>query len=220
MSKDYKDIAEITAYHSLNYLKNKLNITHEFFKGWKDALIGGEEIYYVGVLNGQPCMQRINPLYFDYDTETSDIEFIHEAQWCCYEMIMSATEIYDRLYDKMSEKQLNELLELMEDGVKGGINPELRKTSLDYAHIKLHNINGFTSNPFDGSDNIRLWHCCWKSFKKIGFVTVIDPETGMPEEYEVDETYKETGMELNVEWKWIIEVWEGYRYGEDGYVGI
>ena len=37
----YKDIAEITAYHSLNYLKNKLNITHEFFKGWKDALIGG-----------------------------------------------------------------------------------------------------------------------------------------------------------------------------------
>ena len=220
MSKDYKDIAEITAYHSLNYLKNKLNITHEFFKGWKDALIGGEEIYYVGVLNGQPCMQRINPLYFDYDTETSDIEFIHEAQWCCYEMIMSATEIYDRLYDKMSEKQLNELLELMEDGAKGGINPDLRKTSLDYAHIKLHNINGFTSNPFDGSDNIRLWHCCWKSFKKIGFVTVIDPETGMPEEYEVDETYKETGMELNVEWKWIIEVWEGYRYGEDGYVGI
>lgn len=220
MSKDYKDIAEITAYHSLNYLKNKLNITHEFFKGWKDALIGGEEIYYVGVLNGQPCIQRINPLYFDYDTETSDIEFIHEAQWCCYEMIMSATEIYDRLYDKMSEKQLNELLELMEDGAKGGINPELRKTSLDYAHIKLHNINGFTSNPFDGSDNIRLWHCCWKSFKKIGFVTVIDPETGMPEEYEVDETYKETGMELNVEWKWIIEVWEGYRYGEDGYVGI
>lgn len=220
MSKDYKDIAEITAYHSLNYLKNKLNITHEFFKGWKDALIGGEEIYYVGVLNGQPCMQRINPLYFDYDTETSDIEFIHEAQWCCYEMIMSATEIYDRLYDKMSEKQLNELLELMEDSAKGGINPELRKTSLDYAHIKLHNINGFTSNPFDGSDNIRLWHCCWKSFKKIGFVTVIDPETGMPEEYEVDETYKETGMELNVEWKWIIEVWEGYRYGEDGYVGI
>lgn len=220
MSKDYKDIAEITAYHSLNYLKNKLNITHEFFKGWKDALIGGEEIYYVGVLNGQPCMQRINPIYFDYDTETSDIEFIHEAQWCCYEMIMSATEIYDRLYDKMSEKQLNELLELMEDGARGGINPELRKTSLDYAHIKLHNINGFTSNPFDGSDNIRLWHCCWKSFKKIGFVTVIDPETGMPEEYEVDETYKETGMELNVEWKWIIEVWEGYRYGEDGYVGI
>lgn len=220
LSKDYKDIAEITAYHSLNYLKNKLNITHEFFKGWKDALIGGEEIYYVGIVNGEPCLQRINPIYFDYDSDTSDLEFIHEAQWCCYEMIMSLTEVYDRLYDKMSEKQLNELLDMMDDRSKGGVTPEVRKTSLDYPHIKTHSINGFSSNPFEESDNIHVWHCCWKSLKKIGFVNIINPETGMPEEYQVDETYKETGNELDVEWKWIIEVWEGYRIGQDLYVGI
>lgn len=220
ISKDYKDIAEITAYHSLNYLKNKLNITHEFFKGWKDALIGGEEIYYVGIVNGEPCLQRINPIYFDYDSDTSDLEFIHEAQWCCYEMIMSLTEVYDRLYDKMSEKQLNELLGMMDDRSKGGVTPEVRKTSLDYPHIKTHSINGFSSNPFEEADNIHVWHCCWKSLKKIGFVNIINPETGMPEEYQVDETYKETGNELDVEWKWIIEVWEGYRIGQDIYVGI
>lgn len=220
ISKDYKDIAEITAYHSLNYLKNKLNITHEFFKGWKDALIGGEEIYYVGIVNGEPCLQRINPIYFDYDSDTSDLEFIHEAQWCCYEMIMSLTEVYDRLYDKMSEKQLNELLDMMDDRSKGGVTPEVRKTSLDYPHIKTHSINGFSSNPFEEVDNIHVWHCCWKSLKKIGFVNIINPETGMPEEYQVDETYKETGNELDVEWKWIIEVWEGYRIGQDLYVGI
>lgn len=220
ISKDYKDIAEITAYHSLNYLKNKLNITHEFFKGWKDALIGGEEIYYVGIVNGESCLQRINPIYFDYDSDTSDLEFIHEAQWCCYEMIMSLTEVYDRLYDKMSEKQLNELLDMMDDRSKGGVTPEVRKTSLDYPHIKTHSINGFSSNPFEEADNIHVWHCCWKSLKKIGFVNIINPETGMPEEYQVDETYKETGNELDVEWKWIIEVWEGYRIGQDLYVGI
>lgn len=220
ISKDYKDIAEITAYHSLNYLKNKLNITYEFFKGWKDALIGGEEIYYVGIVNGEPCLQRINPIYFDYDSDTSDLEFIHEAQWCCYEMIMSLTEVYDRLYDKMSEKQLNELLDMMDDRSKGGVTPEVRKTSLDYPHIKTHSINGFSSNPFEEADNIHVWHCCWKSLKKIGFVNIINPETGIPEEYQVDETYKETGNELDVEWKWIIEVWEGYRIGQDLYVGI
>lgn len=220
LSKDYKDIAEVTAYHSLNYLKNKLNITHEFFKGWKDALIGGEEIYYVGIVNGEPCLQRINPIYFDYDSDTSDLEFIHEAQWCCYEMIMSLTEVYDRLYDKMSEKQLNELLDMMDDRSKGGVTPEVRKTSLDYPHIKTHSINGFSSNPFEEADNIHVWHCCWKSLKKIGFVNIINPETGIPEEYQVDETYKETGNELDVEWKWIIEVWEGYRIGQDLYVGI
>lgn len=218
LSKDYKDIAETTAYHSLNYLKTKLNVTHEFYKGWKDALIAGEEVYYVGILNGDPYLERVNPLYFSYD-QTADLEFIHDSDWCCRKMIMSATEIYDRFYDKMSEKQLNELLEMIEDSSRG-INPELRKTSMDYPNIKMKSINGFTSNPFEGTDNINVWHCCWKSFKKIGFVSFIDPETGEVDELQVDESYKVTGMELNVEWTWIIEVWEGYRVGQELYIGI
>ena len=219
LTKDYKDIAEIAAQHSLNYLKQKLNVTHEFFKGWKDALIAGEEIYYVGVINGEPYVERVNPLSFSYE-QSADLEFIHEASWCCRKMNMSATEIYDRFYDKMSEKQLNELLDMMDDGTRGGLNPQIRKTSLDYPHIKTRTINGFSSNPFQNADNINVWHCCWKSFKKIGFVTIINPETGVEEEFEVDESYKVTGWEVNVEWTWIIEVWEGYRVGEDLYIGI
>ena len=219
LSKDYKDIAETTAQHTLSYLKNKLNVTHEFFKGWKDALIAGEEVYYVGIINGNPYLERVNPLFFSYDQQ-ADLEFIHDADWCCRKMIMSATQIYDRFYDKMSEKQLNQLLEMIEDTGRGGINPEVRKTSLDYPHIKTHTIGGFTTNPFDDVDDINVWHCCWKSFKKIGFVTYMDPETGMPDELQVDESYKVTGNELNVEWTWIIEVWEGYRVGEDLYIGI
>lgn len=219
MSKDYKDVAEITAYHTLNYLKSKLNITHEFYKGWKDALVGGEEIYYIGIQNGNPCLERINPLYFDYDTDTSDLEFIHDAQWCVYEMKLSVTDIYDRFYDKLSEKQLNQLLDMADGTSKGGINPEVRKTSLDFPHIKTHTIGG-QSNPFESTNSISVWHCCWQSFRKIAFVTIQDPETGEPVEYIVDESYNETGTELNVEWKWIIETWEGYRAGEDLYWGI
>lgn len=219
MSKDYKDVAEITAYHTLNYLKSKLNITHEFYKGWKDALVGGEEIYYIGIQNGNPCLERINPLYFDYDTDTSDLEFIHDAQWCVYEMKLSVTDIYDRFYDKLSEKQLNQLLDMADGTSKGGFNPEVRKTSLDFPHIKTHTI-GSKSNPFESTNSISVWHCCWQSFRKIAFVTIQDPETGEPVEYIVDESYNETGTELNVEWKWIIETWEGYRAGEDLYWGI
>lgn len=219
MSKDYKDVAEITAYHTLNYLKSKLNITHEFYKGWKDALVGGEEIYYIGIQNGNPCLERINPLYFDYDTDTSDLEFIHDAQWCVYEMKLSVTDIYDRFYDKLSEKQLNQLLDMADGTSKGGINPEVRKTSLDFPHIKTHTIGG-QSNPFESTNSISVWHCCWQSFRKIAFVTIQDPETGELVEYIVDESYNETGTELNVEWKWIIETWEGYRAGEDLYWGI
>ncbi|YP_010510274.1 portal protein [uncultured phage cr35_1] len=216
--KDYKDIAETEAYHALQFLKRKLNLTHEFYKGWKDALIGGEEIYYVGVINGDPYVERVNPMYFDYE-HSLDLEFIDDAAWCRRKMIMSATEIYDRFYDKMSERQLNELLELIDQRPGAGNNPEIRKTSIDYESIKLHKINSFTDNPFD-IDHIVVYHCCWKSFKKIGFVTLLNPETGEAEEFQVDEDYKVTGTEQSVEWDWIIEVWEGYRIGDDMYIGI
>ena len=218
LQKDYKDIAETEAYHALQFLKRKLNLTHEFYKGWKDALIGGEEIYYVGVINGDPYVERVNPMYFDYE-HSLDLEFIDDAAWCRRKMIMSATEIYDRFYDKMSERQLNELLELIDQRPGAGNNPEIRKTSMDYESIKLHKINSFTDNPFD-VDHITVYHCCWKSFKKIGFVTLLNPETGEAEEFQVDEDYKVTGTEYSVEWDWIIEVWEGYRIGDDMYIGI
>ena len=218
LQKDYKDIAETEAYHALQFLKRKLNLTHEFYTGWKDALIGGEEIYYVGVINGDPYVERVNPMYFDYE-HSLDLEFIDDAAWCRRKMIMSATEIYDRFYDKMSERQLNELLELIDQRPGAGNNPEIRKTSIDYESIKLHKINSFTDNPFD-IDHIVVYHCCWKSFKKIGFVTLLNPETGEAEEFQVDEDYKVTGTEQSVEWDWIIEVWEGYRIGDDMYIGI
>lgn len=218
LQKDYKDIAETEAYHALQFLKRKLNLTHEFYKGWKDALIGGEEIYYIGVINGDPYVERVNPMYFDYE-HSLDLEFIDDAAWCRRKMIMSATEIYDRFYDKMSERQLNELLELIDQRPGAGNNPEIRKTSIDYESIKLHKINSFTDNPFD-IDHIVVYHCCWKSFKKIGFVTLLNPETGEVEEFQVDEDYKVIGTEQSVEWDWIIEVWEGYRIGDDMYIGI
>lgn len=218
LQKDYKDVAENTAYHTLQYLRRKLNINHEFYKGWKDGLIGGKEIYYVGILNGQPYMEQVSPVFFDYE-RSANLEFIHEASWCCRLMIMSATDIYDRFYDKMNEKQLNELLDMIDHKPGNGISPSIGKSSMDYNHVKLQSLNRFSNNPFD-PDQINVYHCCWKSFKKIGFVTLANFQTGEIEEFQVDESYKPTGEEINIEWDWIIEVWEGYRIGEDLYVGI
>ena len=218
MQRDHKDVAESCAYHSLEYLKRQINISHEFYKGWKDALIGGEEWYYVGILNGSPCLERVNPMFFDYE-KSADLEFIHDASWCVRLMIMSATEIYDRFYDKMTEKQLNELLDLIDQKPGAGMSPQLGKSSLDYNHVRMQKINSFSDNPFD-TDHISVYHCCWKSFKKIGFVSILNPETEQIEEFQVDEDYKVTGTEESVEWRWIVEVWEGYRIGDDLYIGI
>jgi hypothetical protein len=222
MTKDYKDIAEMTAYHTLNYLRKKLNIDHEFMKAWKDGLIAGEEVMYVGIHNQNPYLRRVNPMYFAYE-QSPDLEFIDDATWCVERMKMGYTEVYDMLYDKMSETQLNKLLDQV-DGRTGKNTGVDKNSGDDFNHIKLHITSGNLKNmEYNDADIVDVYHVCWKSFKKIGFVTILNPETGQEESFEVDEYYVETGMEIKIDWEWVIQVWEGWRVGaetDDLYVGI
>ena len=215
MDKDYKDVVENTAYHTLVYLREKVGFDNEFIKGWKDALIAGTEIYYVGVLNSEPYLERVNPLYFSYD-KSPDLEFIEDGSWCCRRMRMPVQEIYDRYCDKLTEKDLDKLEEMMTGRQSNDLG---EKDPVDnFVHINMH----IYDNPvYDQKTRyaINVWHCCWKSFKKIYYVTTED-EAGQPQVDIVDETYIKTGNELSVEPDWIVEVWEGYRAGSDLYFGI
>ena len=215
MEKDYKDVVENTAYHTLVYLREKLALDNEFIKGWKDALISGTEIYYVGVQNEEPYLERVNPMFFSYD-KSPDLEFIEDGSWCCRRMRLPMQEVYDRYYDKLSEKDLNKLEEMLTG-----------RPSNDYGDKDI--VDNFNSIQMHIYDNpiydqksrycINVWHCCWKSFKKIFYVTYLD-ETGQPQIEIMDESYKKTGNELSVDADWVIEVWEGYRAGSDLYFGI
>ena len=213
MDKDYKDIVENTAYHSLTYLREKLDLDNEFIKGWKDGLISGREIYYVGVLNAEPYAERVNPICFSYD-KSPDLEFIEDGSWCCRKMRMPITEVYDRYYDKLEEKDLDKLEEMI--GSTPGRNLGDRSPVDMGIQLRIYD------NPiFEGSGKslVNVWHCCWKSFKKIFYVTTTD-DTGQPQINIVDETYQPVGNEVSIEPDWIIEVWEGYRAGSDLYFGI
>lgn len=213
MDKDYKDIVENTAYHSLIYLREKLDLDNEFIKGWKDGLISGREIYYVGVLNAEPYAERVNPICFSYD-KSPDLEFIEDGSWCCRKMRMPITEVYDRYYDKLEENDLDKLEEMI--GSTPGRNLGDRSPVDMGIQLRIYD------NPiFEGAGKslVNVWHCCWKSFKKIFYVTTTD-DAGQPQINIVDETYQPVGNEVSIEPDWIIEVWEGYRAGSDLYFGI
>lgn len=213
MDKDYKDIVENTAYHTLTYLREKLDLDNEFIKGWKDGLISGREIYYVGVLNAEPYVERVNPIYFSYD-KSPDLEFVEDGSWCCRKMRMPITEVYDRYYDKLEEKDLDKLEEMI--GSTPGRNLGDRSPVDMGIQLRIYD------NPiFEGTGKslVNVWHCCWKSFKKIFYVTTTD-DAGQPQINIVDETYQPVGNEVSVEPDWIVEVWEGYRAGSDLYFGV
>lgn len=215
MRRDYKDVIENTAYHSLMYIREKCGIDNEFIKGWKDGLIAGQEVYYVGVQNGDPYMERVNPVYFSFD-QSPDLEFIEDASWCCRKMRLPVAEVYDRYHDKLSEKDLDKLNEMLTGRPSNDLG---EKNPVDnFNHIQMH----IYDNPvFDQKTrhNINVWHCCWKSFKKIKYVTFQD-ENGDAQIEIVDEFYKPVGTEIGIDEDWIVEVWEGYRAGSDLYFGI
>lgn len=215
MRRDYKDVIENTAYHSLMYIREKCGIDNEFIKGWKDGLIAGQEVYYVGVQNGDPYMERVNPVYFSFD-QSPDLEFIEDASWCCRKMRLPVAEVYDRYHDKLSEKDLDKLNEMLTGRPSNDLG---EKDPVDnFNHIQMY----IYDNPvFDQKTrhNINVWHCCWKSFKKIKYVTFQD-ENGDAQIEIVDEFYKPVGTEIGIDEDWIVEVWEGYRAGSDLYFGI
>ena len=131
-------------------------------------------------------------------------------------MRLSVAEVYDRYNNKLTEKDLNKLQEMLTGRPSNDMGDKDPVDNFTGIQMKIYD------NPLydqKSRHQINVWHCCWKSFKKIYYVTYFD-ETGTPQTEIVDESYKKTGMEISVEPDWIIEVWEGYRAGSDLYFGI
>jgi hypothetical protein len=214
VNSDYTNPAEIVAHRSLEYLKSKLRLENETLKGFKDGLVAGKEIFYCGVSNGDPILERVNPLEFSHDNDP-ELDDIEEGDWATRHMRMTPTSIYDRFNDVMTESDLNKVIELVDGRGGTGKAPES-----DFNRIEYHSID----NPVKtDSENLQaayvdVWHVVWRSFKKVGFLHFTD-EDGEQQSDLVDESYKTYGDEI-VEWDWITEIWEGYRIGNDIYVGI
>lgn len=220
MQYSYTSIGERTAHYMLKYLKEKLNISNEFLKGWKDALIAGKEIYYTGIIGSEPYVERVNPIGFYFD-KSPDVEFIEDGEWAVRHMLMTPSSVYDRFYDIMEESDLNKLLELSggETGTKN------TGSNVNYSHIVYRDMvdRGYTSSYGSIDEYIDVYHVTWRSYKKIGFLTFVD-ETGEPQTILVDESYKfdeaDKAAGNEISWNWVTEVWEGYKIGGDIYVGI
>jgi len=212
----YSSVIENTAYNSLQYLRQQLTLDHEFVKGWKDGLIAGEEIYYTGIVNGEPMCERVNPYHFTYDNDP-DIEYIEDGDWAVRRFLMAPGAIYDRFQDVMEEGDLDKLLAMV-----GGDSLYRRPSDVNYNTIiyKDKIISDVTNDEFFKGQLVPVWHVVWKSFKKIYYLQ--DAEENVLDMF--DETYRlspeERAMGLKLVKDWITEIWEGYRIGTDIYLDI
>lgn len=214
VNSDYVNPAERVAHSSLEYLKAKLELDNETLKGFKDGLIAGKEVFYQGISNGEPLAERVNPLEFSHDNDP-ELDRIEDGDWCVRHMKMTPASIYDRFNDIMTESDLNDVLALVNEGGKTKMSNE------DFNRIEYKTVD--PSSVTDSHSDLQasyvdVWHVCWRSFKKIGFLKYTN-DAGEEVVDMVDETYKTMPNET-IEWDWITEIWEGYRVGTDVYLGV
>ena len=203
MERDHQDPAEVLAHQILEYLIEKLNIKDVFNDGWKHGLLSGIEVFYVGEGFKQPVFFPVNSLNFDYD-QSPDLKYVEDGEWGCAVYDMSPSKILEFFGDEITDKELDDIYEMADHG---------SATSIHDATFT------FSDGPERALNTVRVFHCNFKSLRKIGFLTFISPQTGQPEETIVSEDYKFSinHGDIAIQWTWIPEAHEGYKIGNDIY---
>lgn len=216
-SHNYKTQLETTTQNALDFLVRYCDIVDKFNTGWRDLMISGEEIYWTGIISGEPVLEVVNPVYFHYD-KNPDLKYIEDAAWAYRESYVPPSVIYDKYGEYLSPDQIEKI-----EQIKGGFGDiTVRNTPIGVPIRYTATDDNVGWRAYEDSSNVfvTVIHCEWKSLKKIGFLRYLD-ENGEPQEKIVGENYvpDPTSGEF-VDWKWINTVWEATRIGTDIFVNV
>lgn len=223
--KNFKDIREQWVNKILNYLKYRERLELKFNEGWEHALIAGEEIYRVGIINGEPALRVVNPPNFWCDV-TPNMKRIQDSDIAVEVRIMSKGQILDEYGDLLDPKDLNKI----DSGdMLGYSSSDITPPGFMTPISDLMNRNpGYNNRGINDGVNatsaghFKVYCVTWKSWKKWGFLTYIDEngesqQTTVEDDFSLDEEQKEAGW--SIEWAWKSEIREGYRINDDIYFG-
>ena len=205
--RTYVDARALVGQHSMNYIMMEQEIQHKLQKAWFHFLVSGEAYTHRGVRNGEPFYDIINPIDIDYDLDP-DLDYVEDGDWALVRKYQHASTIIDHYNEYLTPADIDKL-ESPEQNVLDSWLASSTKT-----------------NPQNATRGnlLEVITVYWKSRKRIGFLTYLDPMTGSIEEMQVEDGFvlpdemKDLGAKL--EWLWVNEVWEGTRIDEDIYINI
>ena len=233
---EYKDLREITAESILEYLLKADNIMLKFNDGFKDALIAGEEIYWVGDISGNPTVRVCNPLDIRVILDP-DSPWIEDSQAVIEERWLTLSTVLDEYYEYLEPLEIDRL----ENGI-GKRNDSSTDMNYPYDEFNIVNVKNVLDTVGNGvadpgmiksyrnNGMIRVIQVEWKSMRKIGIVTYFDDVGQMQEDivdeiFEVPEYAEKKGKKwlfdgVELQWFWVSEYWEGTKIAEDIYCNI
>ena len=204
----YVDNRAIKGQQAINYIMHSQEIHDKFQKAWFHFLVSGEVYTHRGVRNNEPFYEVLNPIDVDYDLDP-DLTFVEDGDWALVRKYVHASSVIDTYYEYLTDQQILEL-------------EEPRHSESDASFLYANSMNK-DANSYRNR-LLEVTQVYWKSRKRIGFLNMVDPNTGAMEEQIVEDGFKmpiamkELGAKL--EWKWVNEVWEGTRIDGRMYIKI
>ena len=227
MKYSWKDMRERMASQLLRYFYHTLDVKEEFSRGFKDALICGEEIYSIEIFGGEPSLRRINPKNLSTIRSGGSWK-IEDSDIIVEDSYLSIGEVLDRYYDYLTQAEVNaiETGYSTEQAGRGGklLRPELYNPNIEFVDLSSMNSADMdkwlttVSGAYDADGNVRVTRVVWAGMRKLGIIYRFN-ENGELEKDIVPEQYKpnaELGEE--VKWVWVKEWYECTKIGPDIYV--
>ena len=235
---EYQDKREIRANRVINHYIKEQEFNQLFNKGLTDAYTIAEEIYYCGIVGGEPVLEKVDPRKLKI-LRSGNSDKIEDAEMLILEEYKNPGWVVDTFYDQLSKKDIDKICNGPGYGDNSGsytdsmynINAAYNNPIIPLFHdweagdvlmgSSLFDEGSATLTPYDLNGNVRVLRVYWKSRRKIKKVKSYDPETGEEQFDFYPETYfcdPDKGEEEQV--FWVNEAWDGVKIAEDIYVNM
>jgi hypothetical protein len=181
-----------------------------------------EEVYsYRDIKDDDVHFEIVSPL--EYYRIPSGEKYVEDDDMGMRHFQCTIAQIKERFRDVLTDKEIKYLEETYINGDGSAVRNDnivqrIRGSLEDWsARDNMFNYNRIRDfKPYMDIDKnfINCYHYVWKTEVKVGYLIYTDVD-GKIKSTIVDETYKlnEQLGDVAIEWDWILETWQGYRFG-------
>ena len=207
----YVNNIEMAANKLLSFSEKDLRLQDKFNKGFQHGLTSAEEIYFIGIYNGEPIVEVCNPLNLEFN-KNQDCEFVQDSDWVYWRRWLDRGQVFEYFGDKLSKKD-KELLN--KDDI---INPTPSYQALPGIFTDYPN----TVSGYNQANKVAVTTVAWKSYAKCFIVTFPDRFGEKQTEVVFDENFvlseEQIALGYTFQEEWLPEAWVGHRIGNEIFI--
>lgn len=222
-NQDYIDRESKQGQDILNYIRDLTNDAQIYLTAFFNYCSLGE-CYTYTELRGNKIIKECVPAIEAFPIPNNQF-MVEDHDMFARRIMMSYNQILDTFEDYLTDKDKDYLNDLYNTSasastkvVQLGWNQLFEKYPNVCSKFTDEEIKLYKSQPLTPSDNnsnlYEVWHVVWKGFARQGILTYTN-QLGFQEQRIVEEDYEfnpEAG-DINIEWKYKTQVYEGYRIG-------